>query len=80
MRNFQTLIFYIIILFLFEIVGELGAILLGMTTMSMTYFIAYCFAPTLIYNILMYLIFQKVFKKVFWRDKLPEQNTNVTIT
>ncbi|MDO4964848.1 MAG: cell shape-determining protein MreD, partial [Streptococcus gallolyticus] len=44
---------------------ELGAILLGMTTMSMTYFIAYCFAPTLIYNILMYLIFQKVFKKVF---------------
>ena len=65
MRNFQTLIFYIIILFLFEIVGELGAILLGMTTMSMTYFIAYCFAPTLIYNILMYLIFQKVFKKVF---------------
>lgn len=63
--NFQTLIFYIVILFLFEIVGELGAVLLGMTAMSMTYFIAYCFAPTLIYNILMYLIFQKVFEKVF---------------
>lgn len=63
--NFQTLIFYIIVLFLFEIVGELGAILLGMTTMSITYFIAYCFAPTLIFNILAYLIFQKLFKKVF---------------
>lgn len=66
MRNFQTLIFYIIILFLFEIVGESAAVLLGMTTLSIANFIAYSFAPTLIFNVLLYLIFQKLFKKVYF--------------
>ena len=57
--NFQTLTYYIIILFLFEIVGESAAVLLGMTTLSIANFIAYSFAPTLIFNVLLYLIFQK---------------------
>ncbi|MFP3824274.1 cell shape-determining protein MreD, partial [Streptococcus sp. TATVAM-FAB21] len=38
----------------------------GMTTLSMANFIAYSFAPTLIFNILLYLIFQKLFKKVYF--------------
>ena len=64
--NFQTLTYYIIILFLFEIVGESAAVLLGMTTLSIANFIAYSFAPTLIFNVLLYLIFQKLFKKVYF--------------
>ena len=50
--NFQTLTYYIIILFLFEVVGESAAVLLGMTTLSIANFIAYSFAPTLIFNVL----------------------------
>ena len=65
---FQMLIFYIIVLFLFEIIGELGAIILGMTTISMTHFITYCFGPSLIYNTFMYLLFQKLFKKTFLEE------------
>lgn len=49
--NFQTLTYYIIILFLFEVVGESAAVLLGMTTLSIANFIAYSFAPTLIFNV-----------------------------
>ena len=64
--NFQTLTYYIIILFLFEVVGESAAVLLGMTTLSIANFIAYSFAPTLIFNVLLYLIFQKLFKKVYF--------------
>ena len=58
--------YYIIILFLFEVVGESAAVLLGMTTLSIANFIAYSFAPTLIFNVLLYLIFQKLFKKVYF--------------
>lgn len=64
--NFQTLTFFIIVLFMFEIVGDVCAVLLGMTTLTIANFIAYGFAPTLIFNILLYLIFQKLFKKVYF--------------
>lgn len=63
--SFQMLVLYIIVLFMFEIVGELGATLLGLTTMSMAHFITYCFGPTLVYNICMCLLFQKVLRKIF---------------
>ena len=64
--NFQTLTYYIIILFLFEVVGESAAVLLGMTTLSIANFIAYSFAPTLIFTVLLYLIFQTLFTKVYF--------------
>lgn len=64
-NDYQTLIFYIIILFLFEISGELAAVWLGMTTMSVAHFIAYSFAPSLVFNILLYFIFRNLLKKLF---------------
>ena len=63
---FQTLVFYIIILFLFEIIGFVLSYLIGMTTMSLPQFITYSFAPTLIYNFLMYLIVHRILKKIFF--------------
>lgn len=65
--TFQTVILYMIVLFLFEFIGEICAILLGMTQHSIAYFVTYSFAPTLLYNIFMYFICHKLFRRVFLR-------------
>jgi rod shape-determining protein MreD len=62
---FQTLLIFIILIFLFDTLGYLISYFYGMTKMTLTYFITYCLAPTFIFNILMYLVFYRFLKKVY---------------
>lgn len=68
--RFQTLIFFLITLFLFESIGELGSEVLKMSNMPMSHFITYCLAPTLIYNACAFFVVQSLFKKLFLNNKL----------
>lgn len=67
---FQTLFFYIVVLFLFEIIGYLTLWSLGWTNMTLSYFVTYSFAPSLIFNIVLYFIVYRLFKKFLLNNSL----------
>ncbi|MEX2805711.1 rod shape-determining protein MreD [Streptococcus sp. H31] len=62
---FSNLVIYLIFIFFFNILSYFLSFLYGFTDVSLSFFITYNLAPTLVFNILVFFVCQKPLRKLF---------------